>query len=148
MNTTTIRIIIVTAIVVVLVISGVLLFTATQTSEDVKVNNEQHADINPGVIAGRWQRTDGGYIIEIRSAYNDGTLAAAYFNPNPINVSLASWSLLDNQLNIYVEMSDVNYPGSYYKLIYFPDQDQLAGTYYQALYQQTYDVQFVRMSSD
>ncbi len=36
-----------------------------------------------------WQRTDGGYIIEIRSINTDGKITAGYFNPRPINVSRA-----------------------------------------------------------
>lgn len=38
----------------------------------------------------------------------------------------------------------MNYPGSTYKLIYDPARDALAGLYFQALQQQTFDVEFVR----
>ena len=38
----------------------------------------------------------------------------------------------------------MNYPGSTYKLIYDPARDVLAGLYFQALQQQTFDVEFVR----
>ena len=38
-----------------------------------------------------------------------------------------------------------HYPGSTYKLMYDPKQDQLRGTYFQAALGQTFDVYFVRM---
>lgn len=38
----------------------------------------------------------------------------------------------------------MNYPGSTYKLIYDPSRDVLAGLYFQAMQQQTFDVEFVR----
>ena len=54
MNTNTVRIIIVTAIVPVLGISDVLLFTAKSISDNIGVKNEYSTDINPEAIAGRW----------------------------------------------------------------------------------------------
>ena len=44
------------------------------------------ADFQP--LMGRWQRTDGGYVIEIGRIDADGKLTAGYFNPRPINVRL------------------------------------------------------------
>jgi len=38
----------------------------------------------------------------------------------------------------------VNYPGSTYRLTYDPGRDVLAGLYFQAIEQQTFDVEFVR----
>jgi hypothetical protein len=49
---------------------------------------------NPGFekLKGEWQRPDGGYIVEIRSADPGGKLEAAYFNPRPIHVAKAEAS--------------------------------------------------------
>ena len=147
MSTAIIRLITVLAIVVILVISGYLLFDSSDIQTQSSEQEIQAKPIDPEIITGRWQRTDGGYVIEISSAHNNGTIEAAYFNPNPINVSIAEWSVVDARLNIYVELSDVNYPGSYYKLVYFPAREQLHGVYYQAVYKQTYDVQFNRINN-
>ncbi len=38
----------------------------------------------------------------------------------------------------------MNYPGSTYKLVYDPGRDVLGGLYFQAVQQQTFDVEFVR----
>ena len=46
---------------------------------------------------------------------------------------------------MFVELRDVNYPGSAYNLRYDPKTDRLIGTYFQAVQRQTYDVEFVRM---
>ena len=45
---------------------------------------------------------------------------------------------------MFVELRDVNYPGSTYTLVYQPENDQLAGIYYQAALQQQFDVFFER----
>ncbi len=95
-------------------------------------------------LKGRWQRTDGGYIIEIGAAYSDGKLDAAYFNPNPIHVGRAGWNLNGKNLEVSIELRDVNYPGSTYTLIYQKDQDRLIGVYYQAVNAVNYDVEFIR----
>lgn len=98
----------------------------------------------PDHMGGRWQRTDGGYVLEIRQSSPDGRLDVAYFNPNPINVSRAKWAEKDGSYFVMVELQDVNYPGSTYGLQYFPEDDRLAGAYYQAMEGQTYDVEFQR----
>lgn len=98
----------------------------------------------PDHMVGRWQRTDGGYILEIQQSFPDGKLDVAYFNPNPINVARAKWAEKDGSYFVMVELQDVNYPGSTYGLQYFPEDDRLAGTYYQAMEGQTFDVEFER----
>jgi len=95
-------------------------------------------------LAGRWLRPDGGYILEIRDVQSNGTLEAAYYNPRSINVSRAEWQLEGGRLRVFVVLNDINYPGSTYTLIYFPDQDRLAGVYFQALQEQNFEVFFVR----
>jgi len=98
------------------------------------------------LLSGHWVRPDGGYVIEVRGAQPDGKLEAYYFNPNPINVSRAEWRREHDGLHVFIELRDQNYPGATYKLHYLPDKDQLAGEYFQPVYQQTYEVQFIRQS--
>ena len=95
-------------------------------------------------LEGRWVRPDGGYILELSETGKEGSLKAAYSNPRPINVSVARWSRKDGKLNLFVELRDFNYPGSQYELQYDPKFDRLRGTYFQAVEQQTYVVEFIR----
>jgi uncharacterized protein (DUF2147 family) len=97
-------------------------------------------------LVGRWQRTDGGYVIEIQRVATDGAMAAAYFNPRPINVSRAKASEFKDHLKVEVELRDTGYPGSSYTLLYDPDKDALLGIYYQAVQKQNFDVIFVRIN--
>jgi hypothetical protein len=96
-------------------------------------------------LVGKWQRPDGGYVLEIRSATAEGKLEAGYFNPNSINVARAQWELKEGQPQVFVELRDVNYPGSTYTLVYQPASDQLAGIYFQAAMRERFDVVFDRM---
>ena len=100
------------------------------------------ADFSP--IMGRWQRTDGGYVIEIQRVAPDGTMEAGYFNPRPINVSKANASIFKGAIKVQMELQDVGYPGSTYTLLYYPERDALLGLYYQAVQKQTFDVMFIR----
>jgi len=95
-------------------------------------------------LVGRWLRPDGGYIIEIRSVGANGKLDAGYYNPNPINVSLAEASRRENGVRVFIELQDVGYPGSSYTLTYDPQRDILSGIYFQAALNETFDVIFVR----
>src|SRR5262245_38211615 len=55
-------------------------------------NNSTRAQaVVPSRLVGRWQRPDGGYVIEIRNVATNGKLDAGYFNPRPINVARAEW---------------------------------------------------------
>jgi len=96
-------------------------------------------------LQGRWQRSDGGYIIDIRGVDAAGKLTAAYFNPRPINVAKAEASMGGDTLRVFIELRDVNYPGSTYQLTYEPAADRLTGTYYQAALRESYDVDFARL---
>jgi len=96
-------------------------------------------------LKGKWRRPDGGYIVEIRSVEPDGKMAAAYFNPRPINVAKAEASHEGAVTKVFIELRDVNYPGSTYNLVYEAASDQLTGIYYQAAIQQNYEVVFARM---
>jgi len=99
-----------------------------------------------GLLRGRWQRPDGGYVIEIRSVAESGAIEASYFNPSPIHVGSASASLAGGVMRVFIELRDVNYPGSTYRLTYDPSADRLEGTYFQAGLQQTFDVSFSRLT--
>jgi hypothetical protein len=96
-------------------------------------------------LTGRWQRPDGDYIIEIRSVEPGGRMSAAYFNPLPINVAKAEVSQNDGIVSVFIELRDVNYPGSTYNLIYDPADDCLKGIYFQAARKQSFNVYFVRL---
>ena len=106
------------------------------------------AEINPLKLAGKWLRADGGYVLELADVGFGGTITASYRNPNPINVSQAAWRLEEGLVIVFVELQDVNYPGSTYTLAYFPDRDALAGYYYQAAQNQSYEVVFERLKGD
>ena len=95
-------------------------------------------------LLGKWQRPDGGYVLEVSSATPDGSLKAAYFNPRPINVARREWKLAEGRLQVFVELRDVNYPGSTYTLNYDPVTDRLKGIYFQAVQQQQFEVDFER----
>jgi hypothetical protein len=101
-------------------------------------------DFSP--LLGRWQRADGGYVIEVRQIQADGRIDAGYFNPRPINVARAQASVFDDKIKIEVELRDKGYPGSTYTLIYAADKDALFGYYYHAPSRQNIDVVFVRIS--
>jgi len=95
-------------------------------------------------LKGKWQRTDGGYVIEIFSLDDAGNINAGYFNPNPINVEKSQWVFREGVLYIRVILRDVNYPGSTYTMEYKADNDYLMGNYYQAVEGANYDVIFTR----
>ena len=96
-------------------------------------------------LVGKWERPDGGYIVEIKSVDESGKLDVAYFNPNPIHVSRAAAWRDKGATKLVVELRDVNYPGSTYTLEHNPESDQLFGQYFQAALQQTYEVVFSRL---
>ena len=100
--------------------------------------------IDEHLLRGRWQRLDGGYVIEVGNVQPEGRLEAAYFNPRPIKVSRAEWHRSNDELHVFVELRDTNYPGATYNLRYLPATDQLAGDYFQPLHQQTLRVNFLR----
>jgi hypothetical protein len=104
-------------------------------------------DIPMDTILGSWIRPDGNYVLEFTGINEDRTLQANYYNPQPINVSLAQVKKED-RLKVYVEFDDVNYRGSYYDLHFDPVNDALTGNYYQAAYGQTYSIAFVRYKAE
>jgi hypothetical protein len=116
--------------------------TATIKNASSLANQNLPADKNR--LIGNWLRADYPYRISISAVQNDGNLKAAYFNPKSINVGKATWNNVDGILKIYVELRDVNYPGSNYKLNYDAEKDALAGEYFQAVQGITLEVAFTR----
>ena len=96
-------------------------------------------------LKGGWRRPDGGYILAIKSMGENGAMDAEYFNPNPIHVAKAAASQDGGITKVFIELRDVNYPGSTYTLTYDPARDRLKGIYYQAVERQRYEVVFERM---
>ena len=95
-------------------------------------------------LIGNWIRPDGGYIISISDINSDGRVQAAYFNPDPINVSQAKIAFKGNKVKLFLELRDAGYPGCTYDLVYDKKDDLLRGIYYQAAIQEKYDIVFLR----
>jgi hypothetical protein len=95
-------------------------------------------------LIGRWVRPDGGYTLLIKAVNDDGSIDAEYFNPNPINVSKAKVINESDKIDIFIELRDIGYPGSFYTLVYDPDRDRLVGVYHHLVRKQNYDIYFVR----
>lgn len=96
-------------------------------------------------LVGKWLRPDGGYILELRGATDDGKLDAAYFNPRPIHVSASTWRRSDEiGLVVGITLTDRGYPGATYLLRYVAKDDKLVGAYNQPAANQTFDVEFER----
>lgn len=107
--------------------------------------NAQQPPASAAKLKGRWLRDSGGYVIEIRSVGPGGKLEAAYFNPKPIHVGKAEASAPGGVPQVFLELRDVNYPGSTYTLSYDAKTDRLVGRYYQAVARETFDVYFMRL---
>jgi hypothetical protein len=100
------------------VIAGFVVFPLAEKNDDYK-----H-------LIGRWVRSDGGYVLDIRKVQSDGKLEAAYLNPKPINVSKACANITTGKIELFVELRDKYYPGSYYTLTYDSKMDLLIGVYH------------------
>jgi hypothetical protein len=96
-------------------------------------------------LNGRWCRPDGGYIIDVKNVSDNGQMEVSYYNPKSIHVSKALASRNETMTKVFIELHDVNYPGSTYTLTYDPQSDQLQGIYYQAALQQSFEVYFTRV---
>lgn len=95
-------------------------------------------------LLGKWLRSDGGYVLELKNPDLSGVIEAAYFNPKSIHVSRAIWMQGGGGFQVMVELNDVGYPGATYVLDYNPEADRLAGKYNQPAMQQSFDIEFVR----
>ena len=95
-------------------------------------------------IVGQWVRASGGYVLDIRNVQSDGRLEAAYLNPKPINVSKALANIKTGRIELFVELRDKYYPGSYYTLTYDSQSDLLIGVYHHLGIGQNINVFFSR----
>lgn len=118
-----------------------LMISCGQTGSDEQSDDFQSLS----VLEGRWIRPDGGYRLEIHEVSEEGEVRAAYYNPNPINISTARAHKEGDKIRLQIEFRDVGYPGSAYNLTYQPDSDIMTGEYFQATMNQTYEIQFVRL---
>lgn len=97
------------------------------------------------VLKGAWVRPDGGYVILIKDIGPAGQLDAMYFNPKPLPFAKAQASARDGStVRVSLELRAGGYDGSTYELTYDPSTDRLAGTYFQAVMKQKFDVVFAR----
>ena len=124
----------------VLILLAVIILAVNLTFETIASASEAQVS----KLVGRWVRTDGGYVLELKDLAADGKLKVAYFNPRPINVSKAEWQSKDGYSSVFVELRDKNYPGSTYTLAYNPSTDSLVGIYFQAALKQQFEVEFKR----
>ena len=127
-------------------VGGLILFTVILGVNAVHWHEAAgDQQIDPAILAGRWQRVDGGYVLELDGIGPGGLVKAAYFNPRSINVSRSEWRRREGRLELFVELRDVKYPGSTYTLVYQSENDRLYGIYYQAALGQMFEVEFVRL---
>jgi len=128
------------------VISGVVVVIAVAAGFSIYSLAEKFQQPQTGCahLVGTWSRPDGDYTICIHGVDSDGKTQAAYFNPNPIHVALATVYSHNNVIKLFIELRDIGYPGSKYDLVYKPREDILQGTYFQAQDQELYDVVFMR----
>jgi hypothetical protein len=120
---------------VVLAVVGIAVFLVFPLAE---------RDADYSKIVGRWVRPDGGYVLDIRNVQSDGKLEAAYLNPKPINVSKAQANIKTGRIELFVELRDKYYPGSYYTLTYDSQMDILIGVYHHLGIRQNMNVFFSR----
>lgn len=111
------------------------------------LNNDNDHDRASKTLLGKWQRTEGPYILEFKHINPEGRMTANYFNPNPIHVGRSEWRIEDGKVEVYVELQDTNYPGSTYSLVYDKDTETLKGNYYQAMTRETFSVEFDKVKS-
>jgi hypothetical protein len=96
-------------------------------------------------LIGKWFRLDGGYVIEIKNVEPSGKMEAAYFNPRPVNVSMAEAKNVDGVPEVFIELRDDGYPDSTYTLMYGDKRDELVGVYFHAGIKRKFNVMFVRV---
>lgn len=126
--------------------AAILLSTVGSSSwaENAQINKRPPGEVSFQRLEGRWVRPDGGYILELSNIKKDGSVTAAYFNPKPIKVFRAESSHKEGKIHLFVELRDINYPGSTYRLLYDPISDRLKGVYFQAVERQSFDIEFMR----
>ncbi len=102
------------------------------------------APVGVARIVGRWVRTDGGYVLDIKAVHDDGKIDAAYLNPRPIHVSKAQVITKGGHVVVVVTLQDRGYPGNMYTLTYDAEADRFEGVYHHRGLGQQFDVKFTR----
>ena len=97
-----------------------------------------------GRLIGQWMRPDGGYVLDIKSIHSDGKIEMAYLNPRPINVSRAQANTKAGKIELFIELRDRGYPGSYYTLTFDPETNRLVGVYHHLVLNQNFNIYFIR----
>ena len=97
------------------------------------------------MLLGRWQRQDGGDVIEISRINADGTVQSAYYNPRPVRVAKAHLAVKESTVTIFIELKDADVSGATYSLIYDRQKDALNGVYHQSASDHRLDVSFRRI---
>ena len=123
---------------------------ATDTPRLIQADERNAQTQTPDVLTrlvGRWQRSDGGYILDIKAVHDDGKIDAAYLNPRPIHVSKAEAVNRGGHVVVVVTLQDRGYPGNMYMLTYDPHADRLEGVYHHRGLRQQFDVAFSRLPS-
>lgn len=130
----------------------ILLITILSTLillDDRVQGEEDTSKLDYSVVAGQWQRTDSSrYMLKVSNVMPDGLVTVEYFNPKPIHVENSSISTQKGLIKLFIELRDKMYDGSTYTLYYFEEKDALVGFYFHALSQNTYEVIFLRKSSE
>ena len=130
------------AIILLLFFTGFFLFIPGPVcADEVKSSTVK---IDYGILAGKWQRTDGNYLINVSDVQAEGQATVEYFNPRSIHVATAAISTEKELIKFFIKFQDKGYEGSSYRLYYFAKKDALLGYYYQAPMDKTYEVVFLR----
>ena len=96
-------------------------------------------------LVGRWRRSDGEYILDIKAVHDDGKIDAAYLNPRPIHISKAEAVTKGGHVIVVVTLQDRGYPGNRYTLTYDAETDRLEGMYHHRGHARQFDVKFTRL---
>ena len=99
------------------------------------------------VVAGEWQRTDGGYVVKASNVEADGQVEVEYFNPRSIHVEQATITTQRNLIKLFIRLQDKGYEGSTYTLYYYAAKDAMVGFYHQAVMDKTFEVIFLRKNN-
>jgi hypothetical protein len=106
------------------------------------IDAKEATQLDTKKLIGKWLRSDSPYVLAIKKINKNGKLDAGYYNPRSIHISRAEFSQKKDELKVIIELSDEGYPGSTYTLNYNQKNDVLAGYYYHAGTNETFDVMF------
>jgi hypothetical protein len=130
--------------VILLLLLGTVFFLDVTLPASANEGTSPATEHDYAVINGEWQRTDGGYLINVSDVQADGLATVKYFNPSPIHVAQATISTQKELIKLFIKFQDKGYEGSTYTLFYYAEKDALVGFYYQAVMGKTFKVIFVR----